>query len=652
VKSEVRATLIAATALVALYLLAAMFPGSLNWGFHFLGFLSWQYAVIYVAVAIWIAVFVVTGSPEDLTGRIAGIFSTSPVRFLAGTVVTLVAFGVLLRVQAPLLGDSFYLLKNYLESSRGTSPLFPRDEPLATYYFSSLLGILGATTFKDYLRAFLAADLLLGIGYALNVMLIVRNLFRETTNQFLAFVFLLALPCSQLFLGYVETYPVVLFALSLYLAVAAAFFKEKISFAFLPPAFLLMALSHYLSGLLLGSLLYATYYAWRKKQINRIIGGYVLAGGALFLLLLLAGFDIQRFSSWVPYSHFLSFTESADPLVSYAQAYTLFSPYHFVDLFNLAILLAPFSLYMIWKSAFTASRRKEAPSPQSFLLIAILPVFAFLFFVKFDLGAARDWDVFAPYTLPAGLLAALMYFTGEDSGRVRSAVAIILVTLLNSFFFFLVNSDSHASVSRYRSFFDRRVLSQNGYYGGSLQLAMYYREMKHHAEPLRIWEAYVDEFPDDDRGYQNIVQNLVRGKNDAEILGVYQKWYLHDRENATMMREFKQFAISSGNRNFAAGDLTAAGTYYAVTLRLDPSDPRACNNLGSVFAEQREYAKAITMFTRAIGIDSLYADALHNIGDAYIDSGAREKGISYLRRAARLGHKEAQTNLTQLHLTW
>ena len=187
-KSEVRATLIAAAVVVALYLLGALFPGSLNCGFHFLGFLSWQYSVLYVAVAIWIAVFVVTGSQEELIGRIAGIFTASPLKFLGGTVVTLVAFGILLRVQAPLLGDSFYLLKNYLESSRGTSPLFPRDEPLATYYFSSLLSILGATTFKGYLRAFLAADLLLGRvraechGYR-------PESFRATTHQFLCLCF-------------------------------------------------------------------------------------------------------------------------------------------------------------------------------------------------------------------------------------------------------------------------------------------------------------------------------------------------------------------------------------------------------------------------------------------------------------------------------
>jgi tetratricopeptide (TPR) repeat protein len=181
---------------------------------------------------------------------------------------------------------------------------------------------------------------------------------------------------------------------------------------------------------------------------------------------------------------------------------------------------------------------------------------------------------------------------------------------------------------------------------------MYYREMKNRAQPLTIWESYVDQFPDDARGYQNIVQNLAREKNDGEILTVYQKWYLHDPEDETMLKEFKEFSLGAGNRNFAKGDLAAAETYYGVALKLDPSDPRACNNLGSVFAEQKEYAEAIKMFSRAIAIDSLYADALYNAGDAYIDSGVSEKGIPYLRRAARLGHKEAQTDLTKLHLTW
>lgn len=650
--TELRSSLFFCVGLVVLHLFGLLFPGPLNWGFHFFGFLPWHTAVIYFAAAAWIVIFILKGKPEELIEAAGRSIERFPIQFLLATLVVLVSFAFLLRVQAPLLGDSFYLLKNYSQAAQGIAPLYPRDEPLATYYFSFILRILGGTSYSQYLTGFFIADLILGIIFIITTFVIAATLWKAPQHRALAFCFLLFLPYNQLFLGYVETYSVVLCVLSLYVCAAVRYLDGKLPFPFVPAAFLLMALSHYLSSLLFLSLLYLSFLELKKGNVKQLVYGYGIVFVSLIVLLRIVDFDIQRFTSWVPYSHFLSYRVSSDPMENYAQAYTLFSGYHLIDLLNLLLLLGAIPIYMTTKELGERKKKLAISPPITFLVLALIPVALFLSFVKFDLGAARDWDVFSPYAFLLGLLAATMFFKSIELPAIRTYALLVAFTFLNSIFFYYVNSDAESSVMRFKALFDQRTLSQNGFYGGSLQLSMYYHEIHNTAEPVRLWQTYTDLYPEDNRGYQNIINNLSPDRHEREIDRTFERWYIHNPDNEEMLKAFKRYSFGNGNSYFLNGNLEKAAIYFQIALRLDSSDANSWNNFGSVLAEQKKLDKALEMFAGALAIDSSYADALHNIGDAYIDSGAKNKGYDFLRRAARLGHEEARRDLTQAKLNW
>ena len=246
-------------ALTGLHLIGCAFPGSLNWGFHFLGFLPAWHCALYIAAVILTILFVVKGTSDQLIAAIAHRMAQRPLRFFFVIVFLFVTCGVVFRIHIPLLGDGFYLVRNYVEAYRGIAPLYPRDEPLATYYFSAILGATGTSTFQQFLNAFLIGDLLLAIGFLINVFMIVRTLFVSGVARLLAVCFLLSPAYMQLFFGYVETYAVVLFALSFYINISVLYLYDKISFSPVPFSFLLTTLTHYLALLLLPSLLLLTY---------------------------------------------------------------------------------------------------------------------------------------------------------------------------------------------------------------------------------------------------------------------------------------------------------------------------------------------------------------------------------------------------------
>ncbi len=75
---------------------------------------------------------------------------------------------------------------------------------------------------------------------------------------------------------------------------------------------------------------------------------------------------------------------------------------------------------------------------------------------------------------------------------------------------------------------------------------------------------------------------------------------------------------------------------------MTPSNTRAYNNLGSVYAQQKDLSRAIELFQKAISLDSSYSDAWYNLGMAYSDQGNRDTSRKFFRRAAALGNGPAR----------
>jgi tetratricopeptide (TPR) repeat protein len=651
---ELRTAAAIALAFAGLQLVGAFAPTPLTWGWDALAFLPWWMATLYALLAAGAVLYAWRAPIGQLLGPAAAAMEERRRAVLLAAACVLTLLSLYLRVRAPLLGDSFYLIRNFVEAFRGIAPLYPRNEPLATYYFSLVLGLRDITTYQKFLDGFLLADILLGLGFMVNVALLVRWSIEGAVPRLLAFLFLLALPYVQLFLGYIEVYAVVLYALSIYALALAAYFRRMIPFAALAGVFVVVAMVHYINILLAGSLLYAGLLEYRRRNWKALGAAAAVAAAMLLMTSFFIGFDYGKFSSWVPHSHFLSILEPTDPAERYAQAYTLFSPYHLVDLGNLFMLLGlPSAAIMglaVWRLRGTL---RDLPFVAA-LAAGFIPVMLFSLVVKFDLGAARDWDVFAPYLFLFALAASAAFWHRREFDGTRAFACIAACALVTSFAYFLVNARAEPGVARYMSLLDRRTMSQNNYYGAMLQLSMYYHETGDAARPVGLWEEYNRLFPEDPRGYANIVNNLLRiGPGEhGRILGTFERWRALDPSQAGMQQRYLDYCLDAGKAFYESGDAAAAADCYRHLIAVAPDHPKGYNNLGSVLAQQAKYDSAVDMFRRAVALDSTYTEAYYNLGTALGDAGYPAEGVDALRQAARLGSPQAQEALQQKGLVW
>src|SRR5208283_2061202 len=232
------------TVLILFFLSGYFFPGSLNWGFHFLGFLPWYATMLYGAAAI-IALFVCSKiAPDRLIGRLTQFMDERPLVFMGASLFIFVAAAVLFRIPAPLLGDSFTLLYNFSDFKSGISPLAPWHEPLSIFVLYHLTNFLGIGSFAEASRSFFIGHLTMGCGFIVTTFFIVRNVFSSPMQRFLVFILLLILPYMTFFMGYIEVYSVSTVALALFILCSVLVIREKISFIVIPIMYFIVTLSH------------------------------------------------------------------------------------------------------------------------------------------------------------------------------------------------------------------------------------------------------------------------------------------------------------------------------------------------------------------------------------------------------------------------
>jgi len=642
--------LVYAVIILLLNTLGFFYPTHSTWGFHFSGFLLPIVFIAFIIITVTTVLHIGKRGIPQFIYKAADYMSSRPIYFLIASLGTFVIAAMLLRAATPLLGDGFFLVKNFAETLRGADSIYPRNEPLATFYYFSFMTVLKVVTFQDFMDAFLIADLLLGIVFITCVFYTIRALLTDSLDRFLAFFFLSTLPYMQLFFGYVETYAAILTMLALFTLVSVLCIKRKVPFMLVTVTALIMVLTHYLALLLVPALIYLTWFVWKNEGSKPILKGYGLLVFTFFLLLIITGFNLSQFNESVPYSHFLPLSLSVDPIEAHSEAYTLFSLFHGIDLLNFFILLCAPSILLISLIYFAGERRGFTSTEGRLMLIAFVPVLLFLLIVKFDIGAAKDWDVFAPYTLLLGCLALVVFFPSETDEKKRAFLIVATVTLLHSLTFFVLNASVQPSVKRYESFFNTKTLSNFGFYSSSLGLALYHHQMKNESEVIRIWERYIAHYPADGRGYSNIITNLKNFGTDSvgRIEETFRRWLTANPDDSTAVISYSRFSLDLGNFSFNEGQLENARMFYTRAIYFDQQYARGFNNLGSVYAQEGKFDTAKVLFEKAISIDSNYAEAYYNLGSVYDDMKNRKAAIRNYIKSADLGNTAATEKLKNM----
>ncbi|MFI5251763.1 MAG: tetratricopeptide repeat protein [Bacteroidota bacterium] len=621
------------------------FPGSMNWGYHFIGFLPPIYAIVLFMVGIAGVTAALNRDIQPWIMRGQMWMNNKPYEFLIVTVVLFITAATIFRITVPLLGDGFYIVKHYADVSRGDAPLDPRNEPLATFLFYTFMNILGKPGYHTLLDGFFYGEMLLGVVFLLTSYVIVKNLLNDSQPRLLAFIFLATLPYMQLYFGYVENYSLVLTLLALYIASAVLIYRDKIPFYAAAVLFILNFSAHYLTLLLFPSFIYLMYCCYQRKKYRDVLIGDAIILSSVGLLVILVGGDVARLIPSAPYHHYLSLSKPKETLEQASQAYILLSPYHVLDLLNYALLMTPaifalIGMRIVQKENYLSGPRNKE---HKFLGIALIPIILFLFVVKFDLGAARDWDVIAPYFFIAAILALSMFYEYPVTGGEKAITIILLISVVQSMLMFSLNSTSEASIKRYKSLFDRRNTSQNAYYNGSLYLAYYYHQVNNTDGAITVWKDYSNAFPPDERAYANILTNVGNLENPSMdiILATYKRWLALNPDNAGLKKEFADLLNNAGNACFEKEKLREAAAFYLEALKIDSLRPVLYNNLGSVYAQQGHTDDAIGLFQNAIQLDTTYADAYYNLGNAFSDKKESSKANICYQFAAQYGNQDA-----------
>jgi tetratricopeptide (TPR) repeat protein len=462
---------------------------------------------------------------------------------------------------------------------------------------------------------------------------------------------------------------------------AALFLRRAVPFYAVPVAFLFLALSHYLNLLLVPSLVYLAAVAYRRDGAQALGIG---AGASLAAALALYSVSGVEFASLLPaprHSPFLSIGAATDLY----QAYGLLSPYHAIDLVNLALSAAPAGIILI-----AVGLRKEGfrGNPAAvFLASAAIPVIAFFAVAKFDLPMAQDWDIPAPYALLVTLLGVLLAARRLGGDAPRALLPLVAVTAVTSTAWFTLNASTQPSLQRASALVDPRLSSQDGTYQSTLHFVEYYLAQNDTARVNEAFERFLALYPADKRGYANYTLHLMQfgSGEDDKIRGLFARWMELDASGEARSA-YADFCLDIGHRDYKNGLVAAAAAHFEEALRLNPSMPEAYNGLGVIAKRTGDLDRAIAFYEKAAALDSVNAYAFINLGNLYDDRGVPERAVAYyqkaiavqpnaaeayfnlgvtyartgdtarsleaVRHAARLGHPDAQAYLRSKAETW
>jgi len=94
--------------------------------------------------------------------------------------------------------------------------------------------------------------------------------------------------------------------------------------------------------------------------------------------------------------------------------------------------------------------------------------------------------------------------------------------------------------------------------------------------------------------------------------------------------------LAAGLEHHRAGRLEAAAAAYGAVLAENPDDAEGLNLFGVLAAQQRDFAKAVTLLSRAVQLAPNVAMHRSNLGAALRDFGRPQEALPHIDRALAL----------------
>ena len=578
---------------------------------------------------------------DTLPIAITRFYEKTPFIFLLSSSAFYVALAFLFKVRVPLLGDSYVIINILEHAISGEQALRTYSEPLSILYFYGLSLLMGATESAGIQQAFFIGEIILGIGFIANIFFISRILSEDASKRILLFGFLFVLPSLQLFFGYIEWYPVVLFSISLCVLTVTLYIRGRIPIYIVMFAYALLVMTHLLNGLLFPAMLYLAYKEIKSNGYKNFIIG--LAGILFIFLGLYWQYDFNPLSLLHREgpSLFLSPFGDIDPY----HAYSLFSFNHGLDLMNLSILLFPMVYLLLGYLFFYDKKELYSTVEGKLLLLYAVPFAVFIFLFRFDLGMAKDWDIPATFIFPVYVFSAYLFIRAEIGNHTKMMSVVIVTSAFLVLPYFQLNSTVDENIKRYKTLLDSPLMSREAYFGAVSHLSKYYYNEKNLTELGAIWTDFSAKYPNDWRGYRALTNSKIQlgDPNNPEITSMFNEWIKRDPTKQSMKEDYLNYCMQMSKRYYRSGTLDSALVFNYRAIQFDSSSATLYNNLGVLYKVTGNKEQAVDTYKKAISLDTTYVLSYINLANLYDDLGRTEDAIIWYKNG--LAHDSANSDI-------
>lgn len=497
------------------------------------------------------------------------------------------------RIKTHFLGDGYLRLRNLRK--------------LSEYQVNNVLDVYDYMNFNVYsffqnifkvspLVPFILVSVLCGIGFVITAVYISKQ-FKNGEYLFLLLVFTGTI---QLYFGYVEIYAISTLLVILYFYFSIRCIRGDAGIYY-PVLILIIGIAFHFSLLFfVPSLLYL---AWSRygdrlyKSVFGIIMSICLLSGIIILFVIFNAWEFL--TAFIKGGHTLKLFRPANDIMS---AYSLFSFSHFADVFNgyqLAVPLLLFTLMLVIMN-FKILKEKIDP-PGIFLLTAIGGYVIFTFFINFEIGIFRDWDLFSQIAIPVVIFTFLLITEYFDYEPKKLLLILTVYSIVQTVPWILLNSDEKKSVDRFHYLTETAVTGKFAKGYAYDELRAYYAKRKEYFTALKFAEkAYIS--VESERYLYN-------------ISGCY-------------------YSIS--DIYFENGDLNTAEGYLLKGYSFYPDNINILNRLGIIYIKTGRYEEALEKLERVVELDDTQFQAYNNLGNLYARFGDRQRAIENYKRAVGL----------------
>jgi tetratricopeptide (TPR) repeat protein len=581
-------------------------PGPQNWGVHLAAFLSpaMQHALIALMVASVAGLALAASRPpatsakrEASRGRRKPKGHREPKQRPKPKpgwgrlwLFLLPLYGVLLyllRVRTHFLGDGGVWMNILLGGD-----IDPFSEPLSARAWGVFRDIARAAGWPMNDATFAILPVLCGVASAALAWLLLEEALPGVSRKrrAIAWALFLTMGFTQIYYGYVESYPIASVAIMGYLWLALRHARGADS-----PWLLGAALALAVGFHLIAIVLYPSYVVAVVRHVGtpgakaaRLVAPLALAP----LVLTAAG---MRPSQWLrPFETVASAAGTAGG-VTLTRPYPILSLHHATDIANALLLVAPVPLLMglAWALEKRGRIRPGRPATEVLAAAAVAGLAA-LFVLVLPVAPAQDWDLTAVLILPAAV-AAIVAAQVLDAPRVRAS-SLIALSAASLLAFVAVNAAEEPSIARYKVLLapDAIVSAYGRGYGHSM-----------------LSEFYED-----------------RGALDSALVYAH----LALRSEPTNPR----YWLREGTILYNQKRYDEAIPKLEESIRRGTSRVAAHYNLGLAFARTHRYADAAAEFRTAMAMDGTNPEYPHHLALMLYDSGypdsARTMWEDVLRR--------------------